>query len=283
MRRSPARPGDAWAMLAYASCVTGYNEGIILSDWTYKVLKEKVPLLVFSGVDIRQNGKLFSFGPSSHEDEVATATGARFLQNHVDRMVNMIRGEFEPDPRRISPALVQEARATFEGVIKVEMPYFAPVIGMSDMANAIRNGACKAISTLSPQKWKICWAHVWRAVTNNMSKLNDASAERKDEAFTDLAFIHEVWGTTFREHAIRMFTTKWRDERGEESFVTYLEKHIFIYNFSRTGEPGEVSDGNTIERMNLALKGEGRGVLQRCRGHGHDAQARRRRRQPVLP
>ena len=41
------------AMLAYTSCVTGYNKGIMLSDWTYKVLKEKVPLQVFSGVDIR--------------------------------------------------------------------------------------------------------------------------------------------------------------------------------------------------------------------------------------
>ena len=49
-----------------------------------------------------------------------------------------------------------------------------------------------------------------------MSKLIDLSAERKDEAYTDLAFVHEVWGTTFREHAIRMFIAKWRDERGEE-------------------------------------------------------------------
>ena len=58
-------------MQALLEMLDGYGEGLLLADLTYKICKEKTPMLVYSVVDIQQHGHVVAFGPSSHEDKAA--------------------------------------------------------------------------------------------------------------------------------------------------------------------------------------------------------------------
>jgi hypothetical protein len=54
-----------------------------------------------------------------------------------------------------------------------DLRLWEPDRGLSDLAPALKNGACEAIDSLSPELWGGCWAHIWRAVKTNHKKLKD--------------------------------------------------------------------------------------------------------------
>ena len=111
-----------------------------------------------------------------------------------------------PPPLPLEPPVrtLSEAEAAVEAVLSTVgagevdwraidgLQLWEPDRGLSDLAAALKNGACEAIDSLTPERWGGCWAHIWRAVRTNRGKLKDSSTARVDMLYTDLCFLHEV-------------------------------------------------------------------------------------------
>ena len=101
-----------------------------------------------------------------------------------------------------------------------------------------------------------CWAHVWRAIMKNQSKLKDRSQEKLDQLYTHLCYIHEANNPKLRDWLVTKFIESWR-RAGEGEMVDYLASEHLYRKWSRCdGEPGDPTDSNTLERFNQHIKGE---------------------------
>ena len=84
-------------MFAFEQLNAGYDNGLALADFTYKIMKEKLAFIAISTVDIQQHNKLTAFGPSSHEDAQAVRSAALFMKTFLDTLVKGIKTSSLPD------------------------------------------------------------------------------------------------------------------------------------------------------------------------------------------
>ena len=255
-------------MTAFVEQEMGYSNGIIMQDYTFKIFKEKLVMAVYSTVDILQNGKPIAFGPSTNEDATTSKQGALWIKSTLDGILMDIKNN----------SLPASWNATVKSTMYVEYSYWVstavsptyhPGTGISDAADAIRNGICQALGVpeaeeeeeeeqygIDPTTWKTCWAHIWRYIQKNKHKLKDSSDANVDLLYSDACYIHEANQPKLKKHLITKFVTKWRN-KSEDVMVDYLEGDALKRNFSRCdGRPGNPTDTNTLERMNQHLKSE---------------------------
>lgn len=248
-------------MFLYEHANSGYGTGMVMLDFTYKVFKEKLVMVVGMVPDIAQHGKLAFFGPCSHETHVTTETIGNYVRTHLNKLLlhistDTLPEEWSPSLRvsimqQYGNAVKQQPRADFGGVL-------------SDMALAIPNGLLKsslinlAACDMMEEQRRACWAHVWRAIGKQiMSKLVDKSDDNKSELYDDLSTYHELRLKNLKVGLGIMLVAKWSTAKKEPEVAQYLkEEYLEKHNFSRCdGMPGQPTDTNMLERKNLDLKG----------------------------
>ena len=139
-------------MMAFIEQEMGYSKGKLLQDYTFKIFKEKLVLSVYSTVDINQNGKCIAFGPSSHQDADASAHGALWIKQAIDGVVNDIRrGAL---PTAWTAAVKGEVMSKYAYIVSTagDAPEYRPARGLSDAADAIKNGICRVIDSMDRRR-----------------------------------------------------------------------------------------------------------------------------------
>ena len=234
----------------------GYSQGHVYVDFTFKVLKEKIPMMVFSVADIAQHGHVLSFGPSTHEDDRATEMGAAFVKDFLQLVLRSIHSR--QFPVSWSSTLIKEIIDTYGSKVQPNCVVWGPKFGLADCADGLLNGVEKALDTM---KTKLsCWAHIWRFVMKKCTtKMIDTSQTKVDKLFEALSFMHEVPyidGVDMlmvKSRLIDLFKLAWSDE---PELVAYLEHEVLGRKFSKCdSEPGKPGNTNTLERFNLEFKG----------------------------
>ena len=278
------------AMFAFESTIDGYSDGKLLADYTYKVLKELLKMLVFSTVDIQQHGKPCAFGPASHEDATMVSLATRLLKDFIDILVKGIHTRALPQQwsAELKESLYDTYGAKVDAAFARGVREYAPGATGSDLAPALPNGMHFELPSVHTHF--DCWVHTWRAVMNNKGKLQDSTQDNIDDIYTDLTMLASlpsdfsfVLGRGTRSGvysdededeveqwvrktpisgmsagygpAINFFIQKWT-KAGEGEFVEYLKKYHLWHTWSRAwGNPGDPNSTNTHERFNLLLKG----------------------------
>ena len=248
------------AMKTVLEQTDGYSEGQLLSDFTYKICKEKLPFFVLSVVDIAQHGHTVAFGPSSHEDSDNVCKATHFLNVFVTTTLKGIHtGTF---PGMWAENLCKNILDTYKNVVPTDFITLTTKTSLTDCASALPNGMARAIPTIN--KSLDCWAHVWRFVLKSCLKvMKDSTKERVDMLFTDISFVHEIplifnlpIADLLKPNCIRLIDEKWM-AIGESDLVDYLRKNVLWRKFSRCDSvPGKPTDTNTHEAMNRVLKSE---------------------------
>ena len=187
-------------MFAFEQLNAGYDNGLLVADFTYKIMKEKLAFLAMSTVDIGQHNKLIAFGPSSHEDKHAVQTATRFVKTFLDTLVaNVKAGTL---PAAWAPGVKELILKEYAYTVSIATRLvYTPETFLGDCADALGNGVKAALDSI--EVVKSCYTHVWRAASRNLKKMKDSSDERVNMLFADLAFISETWTeerATLRAH-----------------------------------------------------------------------------------
>ena len=230
--------------------------------------------------DIQQLGKTNAFGPCSHEDKDMTAMAAGMLKQFIERIATGMATGIMHFESKWSASVCTEIKMKYAYlglkpnmltftppagpsngpfVVGINQPteFYTPKLGLSDMADALRNGVTEAIPSIIFDDWQSCWAHGWRAVDKHKKKLHDSSQERVNELFTDLAFLHEMPQKDLYQHGVRLFTDKWLYKYREADMVEYLKHELLKRKFARChSNPGKPTDNNCLEGLNRVLKSE---------------------------
>ena len=164
--------------------------------------------------------------------------------------------EDEDEDEDEMPSLIHREEDT--ALHSVKPKFYQPRAGISDMADAIKNGVTQGIDSINPSTgWSACWAHVWRALYKKRNLLVDSSTERVDMLFVDMSFIHEISHPELWSHGIDLFYLKWREGFKEKELCAYLAKEIFHRRFGRCHTAaGKPTDTNTTEAFNRVLKSD---------------------------
>ena len=241
-------------MTMYLETVQGYSSGMYLMDYTYRIMSERLPLLVVSTHDIGQHGKVGAFGPSSHGDLIQSRNATGMVKAFLDKLlVDIYTNNLNPV---WSASVREKIMTTYSSLVVPTRLNYLPGTGLSDCADAIGNGAGPVLSIESTQ-WKSCWVHIWRAFTKLMKqKMVRSDDESLNMLYTDMSFLHELSVKALKPKLIQFFIDKWT-ERGENELLEYMKKEFLTRNFSRCdGEPGEATDTCTLEAINRVLKRE---------------------------
>ena len=236
----------------------GYSDGTVMGDYTFKVTKEKVSIMVISTTDICQHGHILGYGPSTHEDFEATKMAGAFIKTWIESLLFYIHNVSFPE--WWSRSLVQQILHTYKAVVHPTKLTWDPNTGVADCADAILNGFQLSIPSLRNKQ--SCWAHIWRFVMNKSPSLMvDATPAKSDLLFENLCFLQEVpyiFGVNtiaIKERLITLFKVKWAAT--DPTLVTYLEKEVLTRYFSKChSRQGKPPNTNTLERFNLEFKGE---------------------------
>ena len=270
-------------LFAFLAINSGYGEGQLMVDFTYKIFKEKLQMITYGIHDIAQSGRFCAFGPSTHEDQEITEDGAVWLHREIGKIIDQIASNTLPDIW--ATALKVEVMSTYAHIVN---SFASPVrvFGgvLADCAQAIPNGTIaggiiKSAEDATPKpealkmlmivvkRSKTCWSHIWRTMmATGVGKLKDKSQDAKDELYEDLALIHECpydlrdIDDEEDEGVIGIFkdmmVKKWT-KRGETDLVKYLQQYILVYNFSRCdGYPGDATGTDALERGHLNIKSD---------------------------
>lgn len=255
-------------MIAFEEQEAGYSGGLLMHDYTYKILQERLVLATFGTASVAQVGKLIAFGPSSHEDREASETLARFVKAFVDKLVAGIRNRSLPD--EWSESLKLSIYAAYTHIVcEAAVPALVPKHCGTDLAKALPIGMMAAIDSITDPL--DCSVHTWRSVMQQAkSKLDDASQARLDELYldwcfladvpprmTDLLFYEACDGTITDGALYTMFYKKWGDAYGEDALVSYLREYHMYNKWARGwSAAGTPNNTNTLERMHETLKGQ---------------------------
>jgi len=261
-------------MLGYECANSGYTQGLVLSDYTYKFFREKLSMMTIAVADIAQHGKLIAFGPSSHEDAPMTKKAGEWIYEHGNWLVEHIAKKELPEVW--SPTLVNavyEMYITKLDNIRARSPqgvlplYTFGSVG-TDCAQAISNGfiaspLIRSVAQLVEDPRgkievttrRICWVHIIRTcIPTAASKLLDPSKENANLLYEHLALISCCTVSKLKLHMLRWFRKEWAINK---LTMTYLENHVLKYPFSRCdGCVGDPNNTNIIERKHLDLQSE---------------------------
>ena len=249
------------AMMAFEQQVSGYSDGLLMVDWTYKIFFERLSLLVLSTVSIRQTGKITGFGPAP-EDGEAVETMVRFQKEWVDTLLKGIRGRSLPTvwSERVRTQTYTAYAAAVADTAAVE---YAPGGGGSDLAPQ----AC------GRRPHRFCKVHDYRSIMGKAkTKMKFPTIKRgKDEVnsmdylYESMTFIYQVppvfvdlityvdpQGVRCDGAMLKLFKEAWA---AEVDLLQYLEAyHLYLTTSRAFGPEGEPNDTNTLERANEGLK-----------------------------
>ena len=234
----------------------GYSLGQVMIDFTFKVLKEGISMMVFSVADIAQHGHVLAFGPSTHEDQRAVAMATGFVKNFIELLLRSINTNLFP--ASWSPLLCKEIMDTYGSRVHKTKVVWEPRMGLADCADGILIGASQTLRSM--QTLLSCWAHIWRFVMKKCTTIMiDTTQTKVDKLFEALSFIHEVPYiegvdmSLIKAQLIFHFKEAWAEE---PDLVKYLEAEVFRRKFSKCdSQPGKPGNTNTLERFNLEFKG----------------------------
>ena len=196
---------------AYLATNSGFSEGLLSFDFTYKIFKEKLNFLTMGTTDIQQRHHFCAFGPSSHQDEETCRTSSNFLKDAAYQLINAIHSGVFPDEWLES--LKTELTEQYYPHINPDKLSLKFGTILSDMADAIPNGVLASglvvteeervvdddegvvdddelpptIRSVVPdhirlKSQKNCWSHVWMAVLKTgVAKLNKTGDAKKDQ------------------------------------------------------------------------------------------------------
>ena len=252
------------AMVTWQQGKMGYSKGMIASDVTFKIFKERgLDMMTFMSQDMAQIGKLFAMGPTTHQDTEAFTEAGDILAPFVNKLVNAIATGALPGEwtEEVKTAIYAAYTVAVQSVPAAERD-LAPAALMSDEANAINDGLASSKLGVGVEVKKTDWPHVTRAVLkwvrSRDSGMINSSDARITELLTDLAFIHEIFEPRLRVHALRMFTEKWDGKYAEHALYNYLNGQHLGRFFSRCDGPaGEATDDCALECFHRILKSEG--------------------------
>ena len=102
-------------MYAVEEMLDGYSVGRLMVDWTYKVSKEKIPLMTMGICDVQQHGRLVCFGPTRFETANTVRLATKGFKGFVDKVANvLVSGVDEPS---WNPAVCAELREKYSFLI----------------------------------------------------------------------------------------------------------------------------------------------------------------------
>lgn len=253
---------------AWLLCHTGFSEGQLSSDVTFKIFKEKgLEMMTFMMQDPNQVGKLTAFGPTTHQDTEQFRLAGDIIWTAITKVVRNIGANTLPSEWSMA---VKELIITTYSVKVLAQPVdkrqFLPGAVCADEANAINDGLCESKMGVNVKEKKTDWPHIIRAIikwikgkdSSNGDRLIDSSDARVTELITDITFLHECFVVDLLVHQLVMFKTKWDVKYGEHVLCQYLESQHFKRHFSRChGPAGESSDTTALECFHRIFKGEG--------------------------
>ena len=102
-------------MYALEEMLDGYSVGRLMVDWTYKVSKEKIPLMTMGICDVQQHGRLVCFGPTRFETANTVRLATKGFKSFADKVANvLVSGVDEP---LWSPAVCAELREKYHFLV----------------------------------------------------------------------------------------------------------------------------------------------------------------------
>lgn len=257
---------------AFALGTSGYGNGQLHLDHTYKLLHEQIPWLVTSTPDIAQHVHLIGLGPTTHMDADMTGFCLKAQKEAIEMMVAIINkhswshtvveppvdqwpvGFVNAIETNYKPALDHWLQIVGTGSDGSAPSYmYKPGRAMADDATALKNAARAVINDCI--EMNMCWVHVWRAVKGKHNLLNRNTEARQKELYTDLAFIQALAMPELVAPALAKFDSKWRTSYGETAMANYIQNQWSGKCWQRAYHAfGEPSDNNTLESLNRVLK-----------------------------
>ena len=102
-------------MYAVEEMLDGYSVGRLMLDWTYKITKEKIPVMTMGICDIQQHGRLVCFGPTRFETANTVRLATMGFKSFVDKVANvLVSGVDEPS---WNPAVCAELREKYDFLV----------------------------------------------------------------------------------------------------------------------------------------------------------------------
>lgn len=260
---------------------SGFSDGILLVDHTFKIFKERLSLLTVAVHDAMQQGHMVAFGPTSHEDTASVCSGLCIVKVTINKILTCIYTNTMPEgwSALLTASILLKytpiAQSVATAGAKVVLLCLPTVL--ADHAQALPNGAIASkLVVKQPGRIvkKTCYAHVVRDIRTNRGKLKNK--DLLDGILCDVAYIHEcpylellheladaddedgpmadANGVVGLGPMIGLFIQKYT-LMGEDEFVDYMVKHQLYHLWSRGhGMPGEATDTNTLERQHRDLK-----------------------------
>ena len=236
------------SFMAIAQRLQGYSRGQLSADKTFKIFKEHgISLMTMNVQDINQVGKLLCLGPTTHTDAIQYKLAGDMVSNFLTWLATNVKTRSLPDEwSELFKQLVYNSYATTVDEFTVAALKYTDIDGIADMAQGIGNGL--SASELKVNLMRADYAHLVRAIRDNLNKLRDSSEARVNMAMEDIAFIHEAYDVDLREHQKIKFMAKWMG-LGERTFATYVNETKFNLYWSRCdgGFPGINTDTCSLE------------------------------------
>ncbi|XP_055307394.1 uncharacterized protein LOC129571604 [Sitodiplosis mosellana] len=191
------------------------------TDATYKIVWQGFPILLIGTTD--SNRKFHPFGVCVSTNERSEDFEFVFQSMKV-KVKELFQADIDPD------------------------------VLICDAADSIHNGWERVFPSHS-NNIVMCWAHVRRAVSKNLSKYLKEQ-KRRNEFLFDLDKLQLARNETFFDVASKLFVKKW--VKVSKELVTYFENEWLIQhrNWYEGFRPKTPSSNNALESKNKGIKDE---------------------------